>query len=116
MAAVGGRTNRETDDRPYRIAGNFIDLHITASGLGTNERTNAPTTAPKDNDGLCCRCRVVFGPRHLYAMMTTLWMTCNRLSRAIADAAAASFVQLVNRIRRRAGSGSGRHLTKCSCG
>jgi len=34
MAAVGSRRNRETNGQPRGIAGNFIDLDITASGLG----------------------------------------------------------------------------------
>lgn len=93
MAAVGGteRTARRMTNRG--IAGNFIDRDITASGLGQG--------TDLDNDGLCCA--ELFSVRDNYAIMTTLWMTCNRVSRATtvaaAAAAAATLLRLiVNRI------------------
>jgi len=70
-----------------RIAGNFIDRADITRSLRT---WNAPTTMMTMMDYVA---ELFRGPRHLYAIKTTSWMTCNRVSRlSDAAAAAASFL------------------------
>jgi len=54
-------------------------------------------TTVQDNDGLYCA--DLFSGRDNYAIMTTLWMTCNRVSRATAAAAATLLCLIVNRLQ-----------------
>jgi len=82
MAAVGSRSLEGTARRMVLRA----ILSIAASQ--PQDLTKERTATVEDNDGLCCA--DLFSGRDNYAIMTTLWLTCNRVSRAAAAAAAAS--------------------------